>query len=136
MTQYPQDCGVDLPDPTQEMSRSLKQRRQAAWWRGDGGKAKGRNVRQGSRLKRMARPCEGRHRKRRKNKKEMISWPRQASYLSRWSYRNQPCLSRSARGVLLDCEAFNASLSRSNVCVLAYLEWVIHSSKIVTLLNK
>ena len=39
--------------------------------------------------------------------KGVISWPRQASYLSRWYEKIPPCLSRPSRRVLLDCEAFS-----------------------------
>ena len=51
--------------------------------------------------------------------------------------RQKPTLSLqvSARCDLLDCEAFNASLSTTNVCAPTYLERISHSFKIVTLLN-
>ena len=52
--------------------------------------------------------------------------------------RQKPTLSLqvSARRDLIDCDAFNASLSTPNICAPLYLECVSHSFKIVTLLNK
>ena len=40
-----------------------------------------------------------------KNKKGVISWTLQASYIARWSDKIPLCISRSSRGVLLNCEA-------------------------------
>ena len=41
-----------------------------------------------------------------RNKKGLILWPWQASYLACWSEKIPPCLFRSSHRILLDCEAF------------------------------
>ena len=49
---------------------------------------------------------QGQTANREKKQKGLIPWTRQALYLARWSYKIPPCLSRSLRGILIDCEAF------------------------------
>ena len=62
-----------------------------------------------------------------KNKK-LISWPRQASYLTCWFNKKQPCLSRSSYVVIFRIVRHLTSRSQTSIfCVTPYLECVSHS---------
>ena len=97
-----------------------RQKAEGGRWKAEGGrrkaeggrqKAEGGSGRQGIRLTIMARPCEGRHRTRRKTKK--VDCVDAAGIVPRLLVQQKPTVSLQvdARRDLLYCEALNASLS-------------------------